>query len=274
MSITTEQERKFYDEVYASLLNWPEEQLMVDPERYFALLDDPRTGYYERRRLFRATLERVLQEPLAGRAVLDYGCGSGDWGVLLATQGARVTLLDLSPVAIEVGRRRARASGVGERVRCLARSADDLSCFADGEFDYVVGSGALHHTLKYPNSLPELARVLKPGGRAFFAETYGNNRVLNWGRRALWRLNRQPEESGEDIIISDREVNALRERFRRVEVTPLNLLAMLKRLGRNRFQHLLVRSSLRALELLDAALLRALPAVRRYCGEVVLVVEN
>lgn len=274
MTITADQERRYYDELYTPMLAWPDEVLLVEPARYFACLETPADSRYERRRLFRATLERVLAEPLAGRAVLDYACGVGEWGVLLATQGARVTMLDLSPAAIEVCRRRARANGVEERVRCLARSADDLSCFADGEFDYLVACGALHHTLKYPNSLPELVRVLKPGGRAYLAETFGNNRLLNWSRRLLWRLNRQAEEAGEEIIISDRELAALRQRFRRVEVLPLNFLAMAKRLFRGRFHLWPVRALLRTLEGLDAGLLAVVPPLRRYCGEVAIVAEK
>jgi hypothetical protein len=41
----------------------------------------------------------------------------GEWGTLMATEGANVTLLDLSPAAIHIGLRRERASGVGDRVR-------------------------------------------------------------------------------------------------------------------------------------------------------------
>ena len=274
MTITADQERQFYDQLYTPMLAWPDQVLLVDPARYFACLDNPADSRYERRRLFQGTLERVLAQPLAGRTVLDYACGAGEWGVLLATQGARVTLLDLSPAAIEVCRRRARANGIEDRVRCLARSADDLTCFADGEFDYLVACGALHHTLKYPNSLPELARVLKPGGRGFLAETLGNNRLLNWARRLRWRLDREPEEAGEEIIVSDRELAALRQHFRRVEITPLNLLAMAKRLFRGRFHHLSVRALLGALEALDAGLLAVAPPLRRYCGEVIIVAEK
>src|SRR5262249_14947751 len=158
-----------------------------------------------RRKLYGAVLEQLLSEPLEGCQVLDYGCGLGEWGVLMATEGASVALLDLSPVAIEIGLRRAAANGVAERVRGFARNAADLSCFADGEFDLIYASAALHHTLKYPNALAELVRVLRPGGKLILAETYGNNRFLNWLRRCNWRLHRQPEESGEEIILSDAE---------------------------------------------------------------------
>src|SRR4051794_25816295 len=43
---------------------------------------------------------------LAGKRVLDLGCGSGDLTVLLAMAGARVTGVDLSPGMVDVARRR------------------------------------------------------------------------------------------------------------------------------------------------------------------------
>ena len=138
----------------------------------------------------------------------------------MATEGAQATLLDLSPVAIEIGLRRASANGVAHLVRGCARDASDLSCFADGEFDLIYASAALHHTLKYPNALAELLRVLRPGGRLVLAETYGNNPVLNGLRRLRWRLSRQPDDAGEDIILGDRELGLLRGHFSRLDVTP------------------------------------------------------
>ncbi|MGA3189843.1 MAG: methyltransferase domain-containing protein, partial [Bryobacteraceae bacterium] len=56
---------------------------------------------------------RALEaEPVRGKKILDYGCGPADFGLWLATEGADVTLLDLSPAAIEVALKRARASDV------------------------------------------------------------------------------------------------------------------------------------------------------------------
>lgn len=271
MATTSEQERRFYDEIYSRQLKLPDHALRTDRRVMLASLNDPAQTIYERRRLYLVALERLLAEPLAGREVLDYGCGPGDWGVLMATEGARAALLDLSPAAIELGLRRAKASGVAERVRGYARDASDLGCFHDGKFDLIFASAALHHTLKYAQAFEELLRVLKPGGKLILAETYGNNPLLNAARRLRAQLGGEAAEQGEEIILGDEEIALLRSRLARVEVQPLNLLAMAKRLFRGRFTHPAVRATLGGLEAADRVLLRAFPFLNHYCGEVIIV---
>ncbi len=271
MVIRAEDEQRFYDRQYSRFLSTPEADLAITRASLEADLRNPAKPVYERRRLFERTLAVLLAHPVNGLRVLDYGCGTGDWGLMLATEGAEVTLLDLSPVAIEIGLRRARASGVAARVNGVARDASDLSCFPDAEFDLVFASAAIHHTLKYPNAMAELVRVLKPGGRLVLAETYGNNPILNGLRRLGWKLRAQPDEAGEDILFGRTELDALRRHFREVRVEPLNLFAMAKRLFRGRYTNPLVRAVLFDLELTDRILLRACPPLRRYCGEVVVV---
>jgi 2-polyprenyl-3-methyl-5-hydroxy-6-metoxy-1,4-benzoquinol methylase len=272
--ITADQERQFYDQSYAPLLALPDEALVWNRDRLVADLDNPAQAVYERRRMYRTVMELLLTCPVSGLKVLDYGCGTGDWGLLLATEGAQVTMLDLSPVAIELAVRRARVNGVGDRVRGIARNASDLTCFADAEFDLIYASAAIHHTLKYPHALTELVRVLKPEGRLILAETYGNNRLLNLARRLRWRISREPVEAGEEIIFSDREVAVLRRHFRRVDMRPMNCLAMVKRLFRGHFGSPAARWLVGILEAADAVLLRTFPFLRRYCGEVVVISEK
>ncbi len=274
MTISSDDERRFYDAVYAAIREQPDEALACDVPRMRQILDDPASGYYERRRLYGAALDYLESLPLGDLHVLDYGCGSGDWGVLMATEGARVDLLNLSPVAIEAGLRRARVNGVAERVTGVARDASDLGCFDDDGFDLIFASAALHHTLKYPAVVSEVIRVLRPGGTLLLVETFGNNRLLNLMRRLRWRLAGEPAEAGEDILLSRHHIAMLRPHFDRVDLTPFNLVAMIKRIFRGHFSFPAVRGVVRAAEAIDCTLLDLWPALRQHCGEVLIVASG
>jgi SAM-dependent methyltransferase len=271
MSITAEQEGEFYDRVYAEHLCLPDHALICNRCVLEGSLADPSQPVYERRRLYEVILRTLSAESAVDASVLDYGCGTGDWGLMLAGEGAHVTFLDLSPIAIQLVSRRAAASGVASSVRAIARDASDLSCFRNDEFDVIFASAAIHHTLKYTGAFAELMRVLRPGGRVVLAETYGNNEFLNWARRLRWTLANEAGEAGEGILFNDEHITLLRAQLEPLEVIPLSLLAMAKRLFRGRFTNPAVRLLLKGLETADAALLCALPFLRRYCGEVVVI---
>ena len=71
----------------------------------------------------RNDMAALEEEPLKGKRVLDYGCGPADFGIWMATESAEVTLLDLSPLAVELGLKRARASEVTRMPRGSSCSA-------------------------------------------------------------------------------------------------------------------------------------------------------
>jgi SAM-dependent methyltransferase len=271
MAIDVQRESVFYDQQYAQLLAAPDDALACSREIIVRQINDPASPSYVRRKLYGAALRELFRQPLAGLRALDYGCGTGEWGVMLAVEGASVALLDVSPVAIEVGLRRARASGVADSVGGYARDASDLRCFQDGEFDLVSACAALHHTIKYAGAREELLRVLKPGGRLVLAEGWGNNPLLDGARRLHWHISGEPAEAGEGIIFNERDVAQLARDFSAVEVYPLNLFAMAKRAFRGRFENPLWRGLVTSLERTDAFLLALLPSLKRYCGEVVVV---
>jgi SAM-dependent methyltransferase len=266
--ITPEAERAFYDSQYAQFLALPDHALRIDRQVLEGNLDNPAHPFYERRLLYRAAMRALVAEPARGKQVLDYGCGPADFGLWLATEGACVTLLDLSPAAIELGLKRARASAV--TVRGVAADASRLDMLRDGEFDLVFACAAVHHTLKYPGALAELARIMRPGARLVLAETWGGNPILNMARRFRARTAGEAEEQGEGILFSRAELRMLDPFFADVQVEHLNLLAMGKRALRGRFLSSWSRLLMRSLESMDAVLLATAAPLRNWCGEAVI----
>lgn len=270
--ITSSAEREFYDGHYAPFLDLPGHALRVDRQVLQASLDNPAQPFYERRRLYRAAMVALEAFPLPGRRILDYGCGPADFGLWLATEGADVTLLDLSPAAIALALKRAEASSVA--VRGIAADASRLDMLRDREFDLVFACAALHHTLKYPGALAELARIMRPGARLVLAETWGGNPLLNAARKLRARAAGEAPEQGEGIIFSRRELEALAPFFTDVRVDSINLLAMAKRILRGRFARPWARAAMRTLERIDKGLLATVPPLRNWCGEALITARR
>lgn len=65
--------------------------------------------------------------------------------------------------------------------------------YPDGFFDIAVGFAIIHH-LDLNLAIPELYRVLKPGGIAYFAEPLGGNPVINLYRKLTPQYRTQDEE--------------------------------------------------------------------------------
>jgi SAM-dependent methyltransferase len=118
-------------------------------------------------------------EPLAGRRLLDFACGSGITAVWAAQRGAEVTAVDVSPASVERAAEVAAAAGVAVEAKVLTEPLGDL-----GRFDVIIGRYALHH-VDLGTYLPWLADALAPNGRAAFLETMDSNPALALSRRVL-----------------------------------------------------------------------------------------
>ena len=120
------------------------------------------------------------QVNLSGKRVLDFGCGDGGFSYLLGRKGALVEGIDISEWLVRLATKNIPA-GI-PRPTFSVRDGHTTG-FADETFDFVFGNGILHH-LVLEKAYQEVARVLKPGGRAFFMEPMEQNPFLALMRKA------------------------------------------------------------------------------------------
>jgi SAM-dependent methyltransferase len=108
---------------------------------------------------------RVLGD-VAGRDVLELGCGAAQWSIALAGQGARVTGLDNSERQLDHARSAMAAAGVEFP---LVHGSAESTGFPDASFDIVFcDHGAMSFADPY-RTVPEAARLLRPGGLLAFS---------------------------------------------------------------------------------------------------------
>jgi SAM-dependent methyltransferase len=108
---------------------------------------------------------QALLPPVAGRRVLDAGCGTGRTSAWLVGQGAELVGVDASPEMVSRARERLPSATFA-----IADLADPLP-FEDGVFDLAVASLVMHYLRDWVAPLSELRRVLRPGG-AFVLSTH------------------------------------------------------------------------------------------------------
>ncbi len=106
-------------------------------------------------------------KPRAGEAILDMAGGTGDVAFRMARRGAAVTVADINPDMLEVGKQRAEARGLD--LQWKVENAEALS-FADASFDAYTIVFGIRNVTDIPAALMEAHRVLKRGGRFYCME--------------------------------------------------------------------------------------------------------
>lgn len=212
---------------------------------------------------------RILLEAagsLQGKTVLDFGCGAGHTSRVYAELGAsRVEGFDISGERISVAQRNAKRDHMDDRVFFRRLAAEDID-YRDNSFDIIIGKAILHHT-DLEKTSKQLARVLRPGGAAYFLEPLAHNPILNLFRWLTpWR--RTPTEKP----LTLRDLDVFRRDFESVEYRGFYLFGLLANAlllvtGSTR----LFKRSMITLLRWEQPILTRYPWLQKYCWTALLV---
>jgi SAM-dependent methyltransferase len=197
-----ERERAAYDEegVFERSHGWH--------VRFKHVFESPNTRRQER------AFHEAATEGIAGRRVLEIGCGDGTHAQELAAAGAGYVLgIDVAETFVA----RAREKAVPGRLEFAVADAGEP---IGGTFDLVYGRAILHH-LDYRPVLERLyAQNLSPGGRMVFMEPLGTNlliRVFHAIAPSAQTRDEKPFDRG--------DVRWLERTFRGLQILPVNYLS-------------------------------------------------
>ncbi|MBT8138366.1 MAG: bifunctional 2-polyprenyl-6-hydroxyphenol methylase/3-demethylubiquinol 3-O-methyltransferase UbiG [Gammaproteobacteria bacterium] len=104
---------------------------------------------------------------VAGKQLVDIGCGGGLLSEAMAQRGAKVSAIDMAETPLQIARQHAVQSGLD--IEYMQRSAEDLASERAGQYDVVTCLEMLEHVPDPASVVNACARLLKPGGHAFFA---------------------------------------------------------------------------------------------------------
>ena len=152
----------------------------------------------------RAASQRRIETPLligpdgtlAGKRVLEVGCGRGvGIEILLARGAASVAGFDLDPTMVALAQK--RLAKYGGRARVFVGDAAHIAA-SDASFDAVVDYGVIHHIPNWPQALREIARVLKPGGTFYFEDLF-RGLISAWPARILFDHPQATQFTGQEL---------------------------------------------------------------------------
>jgi len=208
--------------------------------------------------LLRALLDSLGE--VAGKTVLDLGCGNGELSVYAAKRGATVWAVDFSDSGVRNTATLPDHNGVGGRVHAVVLDAMAVADLGE-EFDLVMGKNVLHHLEPFEDFVATLHGILRPNGRGVFLENSARNPLLMLARRFRGRYGIAQFGDNDEHPVQPAEIDLLRGRFSEVRVT-FPVFVFFRKLASHALRgNSLARVTLRSL---DDALGAVLPFVRRY----------
>jgi 2-polyprenyl-6-hydroxyphenyl methylase/3-demethylubiquinone-9 3-methyltransferase len=119
----------------------------------------------------------AAQAPLAGKRVVDVGCGGGILSDSMARRGANVLGIDLAVKALSVARLHALEAGT-PAIEYREVAAEALAAESPAAFDVVTCMEMLEHVPDPASVVQACATLVKPGGWVFFSTINRNAKAF------------------------------------------------------------------------------------------------
>src|SRR6266576_4597776 len=105
--------------------------------------------------------------PQSAQTIVEVGCGNGYLSLELARDGHDVIGIDVSPDIIEVAERSSAAHPQPPGFGSLRYLCEDVNAWQapEARFDCVIFNRSLHHLSALQETMAQVQRLLKPGGR-------------------------------------------------------------------------------------------------------------
>lgn len=260
-----QKEELFHDE-WAKSVNV--EEVMVD--EFFEACTAPENRF----------IMRSLGD-IQGKKIIELGCGLGEAAVYFAKKGAEVVATDISNGMLELVKKVAQKHGVS---LSTAQAYADKMPFPDESFDIVYAANLLHH-VDIEATIKEAKRVLRSGGMLISWDPLAHNPIINIYRRMAMGVRTEDEHP-----IKMSQMSLFKKHFREVKYETFwftTLLIFLKfyfidHVDPNKeryWKKILIDAKklekfYRRLEKIDMAILKALPFLKRYCWNIVVIAKK
>ncbi|OGQ07225.1 MAG: hypothetical protein A3G32_04425 [Deltaproteobacteria bacterium RIFCSPLOWO2_12_FULL_40_28] len=200
-----EEERSYHDLVRSDIV-WE------DPKLKAYYLSNGK--FYSINRAQTNAVTKWWKDHLKDKVVLDYCCGDGRYALDMAPHDPKKIIgIDISEVSVEKSKRIIAQNGLSAFCEFQVMDAENTK-FENSSFDIVNERGVLHH-LDLEKAYCEIARVLKPDGKALCQEALIHNPLFQFYRRITPQL-RTPWEA--DHILSKNKIYLAKKYFNKVEI--------------------------------------------------------
>ncbi|MEQ8238026.1 MAG: methyltransferase domain-containing protein [Cyclobacteriaceae bacterium] len=212
---------------------------------------------------------------IKGLKVLELGAGAGEASVYLAKLGADVMATDISLGMLEVVKKLAKIHNVEVMTK---QSLADKIDFENDSFDIVYAANLLHH-VDIEESLKEINRVLRKGGRFYSWDPLAHNPAINIYRRQAMEVRTEDEHP-----IRWEQIDLFKKYFEKVDYEcswffTLWIFVKFKFIdgvdpNKERYwkkiisEHTRLQSTFDFLEKIDKSFLKIIPFFKRWCWNI------